>query len=201
VLKKSKPLTTNYCCTFSGLKPSFSIIKTKPLHFGSWLCSHLQVKLPVLLGPIEGANPTRDLISPEDGSRASLRNVVASFLQYWTMDQVHRNSNIEWNAPSLEPYRAVLLLYCYACMYRVIEKSRNPFLTRVCQKNKVHWNQKTKKNVVLSAGNVHRVHRCMYSLFSWCLLQPGEVFLCHGNGSPDKILSICLAQENREMYL
>jgi hypothetical protein len=25
-------------------------------------------------------------------------------------------------------------------------------------------------------------------------------FLCHGNGSPDEILSICLAQENREMY-
>jgi hypothetical protein len=25
-------------------------------------------------------------------------------------------------------------------------------------------------------------------------------FLCHGNGSPDEILSICLAKENREMY-
>jgi hypothetical protein len=30
---------------------------TKPLCFGSWLCSHLQVKIPFLLGPIEGANP------------------------------------------------------------------------------------------------------------------------------------------------
>jgi hypothetical protein len=25
-------------------------------------------------------------------------------------------------------------------------------------------------------------------------------FLCHGNGSPEEILSTCLAQENREMY-
>jgi hypothetical protein len=25
-------------------------------------------------------------------------------------------------------------------------------------------------------------------------------FMCHGNGSPDEILSIYLAQENREMY-
>jgi hypothetical protein len=44
-----------YCC-FSGLDPSFSILKTKPLHFGSWLCSRLHLKLPVLLGLIEGAN-------------------------------------------------------------------------------------------------------------------------------------------------
>jgi hypothetical protein len=32
-------------------------------------------------------------------------------------------------------------------------------------------------------------------------MQPGEEFLCHGNGSLDEILSICLEQENREMYL
>jgi hypothetical protein len=31
-------------------------------------------------------------------------------------------------------------------------------------------------------------------------MQPGEEFLCHGNVLPDEILSICLAQENREMY-
>jgi hypothetical protein len=35
---------------------------------------------------------------------------------------------------------------------------------------------------------------------SSCLMQPGDEFLCLGNGSPDEILSICLAQENREMY-
>jgi hypothetical protein len=28
----------------------------KPLRFGSWLCSCLQVKIPIMLGPIEGAN-------------------------------------------------------------------------------------------------------------------------------------------------
>jgi hypothetical protein len=65
-------------------------------------------------------------------------------------------------------------------------------------KNKLHWNQKTKNNVILSVENVHRVHRCMHSLFSSCLMQPGEELLCHGNGSPDEILSICLAQESRE---
>jgi hypothetical protein len=31
-------------------------------------------------------------------------------------------------------------------------------------------------------------------------MQPGEEFLSHENGSPDEILSIYLAQENREMY-
>jgi hypothetical protein len=33
---------------------------------------------------------------------------------------------------------------------------------------------------------------------SSCLMQPG--FCMTGNGSPDRILSFCLAQENREMY-
>jgi hypothetical protein len=36
--------------------------------------------------------------------------------------------------------------------------------------------------------------------FSSRLMQSGEEFLCHGNGSPDEILSICSAQENREMF-
>jgi hypothetical protein len=67
-------------------------------------------------------------------------------------------------------------------------------------KNKLHWNQKTKNYVILSFRNVHRVYRCMHSLFYSCLMQPGEEFLCHGNGSPDEILLICLAQGNREMY-
>jgi hypothetical protein len=30
--------------------------------------------------------------------------------------------------------------------------------------------------------------------------RPREEFLCHGNGSPEEILSICLAQENWQMY-
>jgi hypothetical protein len=38
------------------------------------------------------------------------------------------------------------------------------------------------------------------SLFSSCLMQPGEKFLCDGNGSPKEILSICLVEENQEMY-
>jgi hypothetical protein len=31
--------------------------KTRPLCFGNWLCSRLQVKISILLGPIEGVNP------------------------------------------------------------------------------------------------------------------------------------------------
>jgi hypothetical protein len=52
--------------------------------------------------------------------------------------------------------------------------------------------------------NVHRVKRCMHSLFSSCLMQRNDFcpahFLCHRNGSPGKILLICLAQENQKMY-
>jgi hypothetical protein len=63
-----------------------------------------------------------------------------------------------------------------------------PDTCSICQKiNYIEM----KKNVILSVENVHRVQG---------LMQPGEEFLCHGNGSPDEILSICLAQENREMY-
>jgi hypothetical protein len=52
----------------------------------------------------------------------------------------------------------------------------------------------------LGVTSDHRVRRCVHSLFPSCLMQPSEEFLCHRNGSPDEILSICLAQENREMY-
>jgi hypothetical protein len=43
--------------------------KTRPLRFGRWLCSRLQVKIPTLLVPIEGANPNP-------------RNLVDLFLDY-----------------------------------------------------------------------------------------------------------------------
>jgi hypothetical protein len=60
---------------------------------------------------------------------------------------------------------------------------------------------------ILNVGNVHRVQRwcirpnCrhlipMFDRNGFC---PAR-FPCRGNGSPDEILSICLAQENREMY-
>jgi hypothetical protein len=44
-------------CYFSVLDPSFSILNKKPLRFGSWLCSHLQVKLTILRIPGIGINP------------------------------------------------------------------------------------------------------------------------------------------------
>jgi hypothetical protein len=31
-------------------------------------------------------------------------------------------------------------------------------------------------------------------------MQPGEQYMCRGNGSPGSILLMCLAQENGEMY-
>jgi hypothetical protein len=49
---------------------------------------------------------------------------------------------------------------------------------------------------MLSAGNVHRVQRCIYALFSLSLMQAGEKFVCHENGSPDE-MSIFLAEQNR----
>jgi hypothetical protein len=78
---------------------------------------------------------------------------------------------------------------------------RIPDTCSICQKINYTEIIKKKNNVILSIGNVQcRVQRCMHLFFSPCLMQPGEEFLCHGNGSPDEILSICLTQENREMY-
>jgi hypothetical protein len=37
-------------------------------------------------------------------------------------------------------------------------------------KNKLHWNQKTKNNVIFSVGNLHLIQRCMYSLLLTLLL-------------------------------
>jgi hypothetical protein len=50
-----------YCC-FSGLHSFFNILKMKPLRFRGWLCSRLQIKMPILLGLIEGANPESILL-------------------------------------------------------------------------------------------------------------------------------------------
>jgi hypothetical protein len=76
-----------------------------------------------------------------------------------------------------------------------------PDTCSICKKNKKKpLKSGNKNNVILNVGNVHRVQRCMYSLFSYLFMQPGEEFLCHRNGLLDEILSICLTQENREMY-
>jgi hypothetical protein len=49
----------------------------------------------------------RRVLSPDDGSRARSRNVVASFLVFWTMDQFQRNTNTVCDAASEEPFRAI----------------------------------------------------------------------------------------------
>jgi hypothetical protein len=68
----------------------------------------------------------------------------------------------------------------------------------ICKK--INYIEIRKQCGIWVGKNIHRVQRCMHLLFSSCLMQPDEEFLCHGNGLPDEILSICLAQENREMY-
>jgi hypothetical protein len=75
-------------------------------------------------------------------------------------------------------------------------------------KNKLHWNQKTKYNVILNVGNVQSVtqfdgYRPNYRHLTPKVDRNGFCparFLCQGNGSPDEILSICLKQENLKIY-
>jgi hypothetical protein len=44
--------------------------------------------------------------SPEDGNRSSLRNVVfSSYLEFRTMDEVHKPMDFESYTPPLEPFR------------------------------------------------------------------------------------------------
>jgi hypothetical protein len=74
-----------------------------------------------------------------------------------------------------------------------------PDICSISQKINYTEIRKQKNNVIFCVGNVHCVQQCRHSLFFSSLMQPGEE-LCHGKGSPDEILSICLAQENWEMY-
>jgi hypothetical protein len=54
---------------------------------------------------------------------------------------------------------------------------RIPDACSVCQKINYIEIRKQKNNVILSVGNVHRVQRCMHSVFSSCLMQPGKFVL------------------------
>jgi hypothetical protein len=46
------------------------------------------------------------LPSPEDGNRSSFRNVVFSrYLEFRTMDKVHKPSDLECCTPLSEPFR------------------------------------------------------------------------------------------------
>lgn len=63
--------------------PSINII----LRFGSWFFCRLQEKIPILVGPMEGANP------------------------YWDDGWSEINSNVERNAPSLKPFRNIVRIF------------------------------------------------------------------------------------------
>jgi hypothetical protein len=45
------------------------------------------------------------LLSPEDGNESTFQNVVFfSYLEFWTMDKVHKSSDSECYVPSSEPF-------------------------------------------------------------------------------------------------
>jgi hypothetical protein len=82
-----------------------------------------------------------------------------------------------------------------------------PDTRSICQKINYIKIRKQKKKVKLSVRNVHSVTKFDYIVQTRHLAPKVDRngfcparFLCHGNGSPDEILLICLAQENREMY-
>jgi hypothetical protein len=112
-------------------------------------------------------------------------------------------SHLNTSVVDSKPYRCTVHVCLVLAVY--IQGDRKvaqpiPDTCSVCQKINYIEIRKQRNNVILSVGNVHRVQRCMHSFFSSCLMQPGEEFLYNRNGSPDEILSICLVQENREMY-
>jgi hypothetical protein len=51
-----------------------------------------------------------------------------------------------------------------------------PDTCSICQKI-ITLKLENKNNVILSVGNIHRVQRCIHSLFSSCLMQLGEEYL------------------------
>jgi hypothetical protein len=80
-----------------------------------------------------------------------------------------------------KPFEIKVLYAFLNYNYRVIENSSKPFLTHgLFVKNTITLRTENNKQFygLFSVGNVHRVQRCMHSLFSSCLTQPGKEFLC-----------------------
>jgi hypothetical protein len=80
-------------CYFFWTKSIVYYIKMMPQRFRGWLCPRFQVITPTLLGPLEGDNP----------------NLWASWLYFNIVnDGFIKINNIEWNTPSLKPFRVIL---------------------------------------------------------------------------------------------
>jgi hypothetical protein len=97
---------------------------------------------------------------------------------FWKLTSFRENArSVDNNAWCL--MRARFIELSPPVIYKVIEKSLNPFLTHIKFVKKKNYTEirKQKNNVILSVENIHRVQRCMHSLFSSCLMQPGEEFL------------------------
>jgi hypothetical protein len=86
--------------------------------------------------------------------------------------------------------------------YRAIEKSRNLFLTHVIfVKKQITLKSENKKQCYIKCWKCPpRSAMRAFILFHMFDATRWRVSAVTVNGSPDEILSICLAQENREMY-
>jgi hypothetical protein len=143
------------CCCFSGLDPSFSILKTKALRFGSWLCSRLQVKLPILLVQGFGLAPS---IGP---------NRIGSFTWRWEQSQLPKRSAFvfrilnDGSSPEKQQHRRVLLhinvsvciiysMKMYSLVYSVLEGMVFNSHSLQPQCYKVIYRQKTINTLLVS---------------------------------------------------
>jgi hypothetical protein len=85
--------------------------------------------------------------------------------------------------------------------YRMTEKSHNPFLTHVLFATKLSTlKPENKKQCYIKCWKCPVVQWCRHSVFLMSDATQWRVSAVTRNGSPDEILSICLAQENLEIY-
>jgi hypothetical protein len=112
-----------------------------------------------------------------------VHNTTLSILVFWVLWAMYFllfSSSILFLGFCLQISLDCLLPYpsLFTMIIQGDRKVTQPILDTFClSKNKLHWNQKTKNNVILSVGSVHCIQWCMHSLFSSCLMQPGEEFL------------------------
>jgi hypothetical protein len=76
-----------------------------------------------------------------------------------------------------------------------------PDTCSICEKNKLNRNEETKKQCYIKCWKCPpRSAMHTFTLFLMSDATRWRVSAVTGNGSPDEISSICLEQENREMY-
>jgi hypothetical protein len=69
--------------------------------------------------------------------------------------------------------------------YKIIEKATQPIPDTCCIWQQINYSEIKANNILLRA----RMSTAFSdSLFSWCMMPPGEKFLSHGNGALDETL-------------